>query len=981
MSTIQNPQLMMKYKLHMENSTFYTKLFSISLLLLSFMTLPTLANSASFNSKNSITADFLLSNTTVCLGSSITLQDASTGTGMTSWFWSFGAGASVASFNGQVPPTISYSTPGLKSITLTVVDNNSIPYSVVKTVQVNGVIADAGSNKNYCANSIPGVQLGTSPTAGATYAWLPATGLSSTSTSAPLASPGITTTYTVTVTESGCITTSSVVVTVLSAATVNAGRDTLVCNNASVQIGGASQVAYTYSWNPSAGLSNASISNPVATPLSNTVYTVVATAPNGCSAFDQIAINNLGMITANAGPSQTICNGAIANLGGAAQVLYSYSWAPSTGLSATNIANPAANPSVTTTYTLTTSALNCTSTATTVVTVNQLPVVNVGANDTINTCPSTGNILGGASVAGFTYVWSPSTFLSGTTTASVITTPTNDLTYTLTVTDLNNCTASANVFVNVYTGLSAHAGLDQTVCFGNAVALGGTSVVSTGGSGNYIFSWTPAATLNNASIAHPTALPIDTTIYILNVQDAAGANCGSGSDTVIVFVNPLPHPVLNFKTIYCTGDPIEPLVANPSGGTFFIHNTDSTIVYLNNNTFDPNSSMITPGVPYTITYSYTTPSGCTYDTSQSVIVFASPTANAGSDLAFCPVGGFPSVTLNGSGGNSYSWAPSTGLSNPNSNLTVATPSATTTYVLTVTSNGCVDFDTVLVSVCTDTVPTIVAHDDNAGTIVNLPLLIPVLVNDTSSIDITDHISITILATPKHGIAIGQVNSSNNGINYYPTNGFVGLDSFTYILCDTLMIKPYCDTAKVYVTIRPIANDDEFGSTTNGLPCGETVIDVLTNDYIGKNNDLTVRVIDKPLHGQITIISNTLHFVSEEGYNGSDVFTYEIKVNGMTDTARVVMEINCIPCVIPNGISPNGDVTNQFFVIDCITNYPGNELTIFNRWGNEVYHSKNYQNNWDAKYQGKDLPDGTYFYHIQFNDGVTKDKSGYVIVHR
>jgi gliding motility-associated-like protein len=79
------------------------------------------------------------------------------------------------------------------------------------------------------------------------------------------------------------------------------------------------------------------------------------------------------------------------------------------------------------------------------------------------------------------------------------------------------------------------------------------------------------------------------------------------------------------------------------------------------------------------------------------------------------------------------------------------------------------------------------------------------------------------------------------------------------------------------------------------------------------------------------------------------------------------EINLEACnfdfTIPNVITPNSDGLNDLFEIE---NLPENtELIILNRWGNAVFSSSNYQNNWDGKNTlGKDLVDGVYYYKIK-----------------
>jgi gliding motility-associated-like protein len=62
-------------------------------------------------------------------------------------------------------------------------------------------------------------------------------------------------------------------------------------------------------------------------------------------------------------------------------------------------------------------------------------------------------------------------------------------------------------------------------------------------------------------------------------------------------------------------------------------------------------------------------------------------------------------------------------------------------------------------------------------------------------------------------------------------------------------------------------------------------------------------------------------------------------------------------MIPNIFTPNGDGVNEVFFI---RNKPdATEVIVSNRWGKQVYASKNYQNDWD----GGDIADGVYYYRI------------------
>lgn len=82
---------------------------------------------------------------------------------------------------------------------------------------------------------------------------------------------------------------------------------------------------------------------------------------------------------------------------------------------------------------------------------------------------------------------------------------------------------------------------------------------------------------------------------------------------------------------------------------------------------------------------------------------------------------------------------------------------------------------------------------------------------------------------------------------------------------------------------------------------------------------------------------------------------------------------------PNVFSPNSDGNNDVWVVRNLSNYADNEVTIINRWGNQVYHSKSYKNNWT----GDNLSEGTYFYvvRVKLCDGQDKMFKGYVMIVR
>jgi gliding motility-associated-like protein len=87
--------------------------------------------------------------------------------------------------------------------------------------------------------------------------------------------------------------------------------------------------------------------------------------------------------------------------------------------------------------------------------------------------------------------------------------------------------------------------------------------------------------------------------------------------------------------------------------------------------------------------------------------------------------------------------------------------------------------------------------------------------------------------------------------------------------------------------------------------------------------------------------------------------------------------------MPNGISPNNDGRNDFFVVRGLDAFAENEILIYNRWGNLVYERKNYANTWDGtNTKGEELPDATYFVILTVKTGADDIVlTGYIDVRR
>lgn len=366
---------------------------------------------------------------------------------------------------------------------------------------------------------------------GLTYSWN--TGQTTASINV---SPTTTTTYTVTATNQyGCTDTDNITIVVN---TVNA---TANANPSSICTGDYTQITATgggtYAWSPATGLSATNIANPIATPTTTTTYTVTVTN-NGCTATASATVTVNSIPIANAGSNVSICSGSSTTLNASGGT--TYAWSPASGLSATNISNPTANPTATTTYVVTVSNGTCSATDDVLVTVYPVPTANAGTDQSIPTGTST--TLSGSATGGtpaFNYLWSPAGSL---VTANVQNPTTTNLTvttvYTLTVTDLNGCTSTDQVTVTVTGGvLSVNCPAATTICSGSCITL--IPLVS-GGSAPYSYMWsmfpTDTSLAGHDTEAAPTVCPLVTTTYTIDVTDNAS---GTVSCSVVITVDPL----------------------------------------------------------------------------------------------------------------------------------------------------------------------------------------------------------------------------------------------------------------------------------------------------------------------------------------------------------------------------------------------------------------------------------------------------------
>ena len=96
------------------------------------------------------------------------------------------------------------------------------------------------------------------------------------------------------------------------------------------------------------------------------------------------------------------------------------------------------------------------------------------------------------------------------------------------------------------------------------------------------------------------------------------------------------------------------------------------------------------------------------------------------------------------------------------------------------------------------------------------------------------------------------------------------------------------------------------------------------------------------------------------------------------TVRTFASINL---EIVDFFSPNGDGYNDQWVDDSFLRYADNKVWIYSRSGQLVFEKSNYQNNWGGEFEGTPLPEGSYYYIIDFNADGNPDYQGWLYLTR
>ena len=440
---------------------------------------------------SSASATVTPTNSTVCSGQSAVL----TASGGSTYTWTASSGAN--------PPNTAVVTvtPGTTTSYTVLTGSGTCTATAVASVSVApGVTVTATPNATAICSGGSGVAI--TATGAATYSWLPATGLSSSSGANVTANPAATTVYTVTGSNGVCSATAAVNVSVTVVST------SVTASSANYCIGGApvtltASGATSYAWSPATGLSSTSGAVVTATPAVTTVYNVTGTT-GACSSVKSVTVTVPPVSTIT-----VVSTGTVICAGGAGTTLTAsgantYTWLP-VGIN-TNTIN--ANPATNTTYTVGgQTALGCVAVPA-VITVSVAPAITpVITASSPSVCLSQTVALSVTPTGtGFTYAWAPASAIMGSNSLpSVVAKPTNSNNVTYSVTVSNGlCSSTATVDLQVFTCTPPTADIEtltnDSICTKGCV----TFTANVTGSQPMTYQWVfPGGTPPTSNLSNP----------------------------------------------------------------------------------------------------------------------------------------------------------------------------------------------------------------------------------------------------------------------------------------------------------------------------------------------------------------------------------------------------------------------------------------------------------------------------------------------
>ncbi len=844
------------------------------------------------------------SNSGICAGQTLQLN----ATGGTSYQWS---GPNNFTSNLQNPSIANATTANSGTYTVTVSNSYGCTATTTTNVVINNLPnATASSNSAICS----GQTLNLYANGGSTYQWSGPNGFNSTQQNPviPNATTNASGTYYVTVSNGTCSSTTSINVTVNQTPNVTVSSNSPLCTGNTLQLSASATGTNTYQWSGPNGFSsnqqNPSIPN--AQTSNQGMYYVTVTSSNGCSAVasTQVFINTSFNSTINpVGPQCS--NGAPITLTAAT---------PGGTWSGNGITDPTAgifNPSVagvgthTITYTISGS---CGSSSTINITVHQSPTAIAQSNAPI--CEGQTLQLSANTLPGVSYNWSgPNGYFSNLQNPAINNTNINNSgLYTLTITDNNQCTAISSVNVIIHPSPNVVITANNPVCKGSTL-----NISATGGYASYQWVGPNNFQSSQSTINIPNVNISQSGTYTVTVTNSNG--CTKVESIVI--------NVLNFNAGSLTVNTILPSCSYSSNGTIQVFVTGGN-------------------PPYTYQWSH------------------NPTLN--SNIANNLQGGYYAITI-------------TDANNCNIDTLINLQAPQPIQVSTLTSNPTCFGQTngsIIASISGGTPAYQVFWSNNmtGTTIQNLgPGIYALTVTDNnqctysvSNIQLTEPTEIVINMQATHNQCPDDENASATVL----VTG--GVSPYTY----------QWNTGQTTSSIHNITGGYHTVTVTDANLCQKVdSVFVMSPPAIVNNytiNRDTVHGVAS-INNQVSGGTPPYQYVWSSGQNTEDLINVEAGIYYLTITDAA----NCIyidtfeiklPIIIPSLFTPNGDGVNDRFAIKNIHVIPKVQVKIYNRWGNQLFSFSGTglqyadpTNQWDAKYNGKDVPLGSFVYIVILND--------------
>ena len=529
-------------------------------------------------------------------------------------------------------------------------------------------LANAGSDKSVCE----GQSIELDAQYGEFFSWfntepIAKSTLSNLYIANPIASPNrYKNTYVLETTLGSCKSYDTVVITRNQYPIISVGSDEDICLGDSVELEASGGLNYL--WLPNTNIVDNKAAKTMAYPKTNTSYVIGVDSGNTCIKYDTTKITVRKLADTDAGESTILCEGENIQLNATGGT--SYKWINNTtGLSATNIANPIASPTVTTTYTVEGTNGFCPTTDTIRITV--IPKFTVNAGNDFDIC--IGDTAFFNAEPGFKeYIWSPSSQFNKHLIADpYVLNLTTDQTFSLTVEDDNGCKATDDINVRVNSLPYIDMGRDTFVCLNESVIVEPDSIK---GLEPIQYSWLETYGLSEPNIKKVEINGLKDTLlfYPLLITDANG--CTNKDSFRLTVLKRAVATAIGDTTI-CQG---ETALLTGKGGIFYEWTPEESVV--NSNT----KQKVTVKPDITTTYRLVVRNNEACGTAEDFVtvrVNPLPTIRAPRDTAICK-GRY--MTLTAQGADNFIW--STGDSTESVEVRVLLPH--NLYTVTGYTEGC-----------------------------------------------------------------------------------------------------------------------------------------------------------------------------------------------------------------------------------------------------------------------------------------------------